>query len=59
MKTISVDAAKQKVKDEVDSETSSEDWPTFNGAKVEPNVFDLSMSEEIPILNINISGGLS
>jgi len=53
---ISVEAAKQKVKDEVDSETSSEDWPTFNGAKVEPNVFDLSMSEEIPILNINISG---
>lgn len=53
---ITVDAAKQKVKDEVDSETASEDWPTFNGAKVEPNVFDLSMSEEIPILNINISG---
>ncbi|WJJ96840.1 efflux RND transporter permease subunit [Algibacter luteus] len=53
---ISVDNAKQKVKDEVDSETASEDWPTFNGAKVEPNVFDLSMSEEIPILNINISG---
>ena len=54
--SITVDAAKQKVKDEVDSETSSEDWPTFNNAKVEPNVFDLSMSEEIPILNINISG---
>ena len=53
---ISVETAKQKVKDEVDSETSGEDWPIFNGAKVEPNVFDLSMSEEIPILNINISG---
>ena len=53
---ITVDAAKQKVKDEVDSETSSEDWPTFNGAKVEPNIFNLSISEEIPILNINISG---
>ncbi len=53
---ISVEAAKQKIKDEVDSETSGEDWPTFNGAKVEPNIFDLSMSEEIPILNINISG---
>ena len=53
---ITVDAAKQKVKDEVDSETSSEDWPTFNGAKVDPNIFELSMSEEIPILNINISG---
>ena len=53
---ISVEAAKQKVKDEVDSETASEDWPTFNDAKVEPDIFDLSMSEEIPILNINISG---
>ncbi|MHA7842089.1 MAG: efflux RND transporter permease subunit [Winogradskyella sp.] len=53
---ISVDAARQKVKDEIDSETASEDWPTFNGAKVEPNVFELSLSEEMPILNINISG---
>ena len=53
---IEVEAAKQKVKDEIDTETSSEDWPTFNDAKVEPNVFNLSMSEEIPILNINISG---
>ena len=53
---IDVAAALQKVKDEVDSETASEDWPTFNGAKVEPNVFDLSLSEEIPILNVNISG---
>ncbi|WP_139957688.1 efflux RND transporter permease subunit [Flavicella sediminum] len=53
---ITVDQAKQKVKDEIDAETASEDWPTFNGAKVEPNAFELSMSEEIPILNINISG---
>ncbi|NRB83271.1 MAG: efflux RND transporter permease subunit [Winogradskyella sp.] len=53
---ITVEAAKQKIKDEVDVETSSEDWPTFNGAKVQPNIFDLSMSEEMPILNINISG---
>ena len=53
---ISVDAAKQKIKDEIDAETSGEDWPTFNGAKIEPNVFDLNISEEVPILNINISG---
>ena len=53
---INVDDAKQKVKDEIDSETSGEDWPTFNGAKVEPNVFELNMSEEMPIMNINISG---
>lgn len=54
--SIEVQVAKQKVKDEVDSETSNEDWPTFNGAKVEPNVFDLSISEETPILNVNVSG---
>jgi multidrug efflux pump subunit AcrB len=53
---ISVDEAKQKVKDEIDSETSGEDWPSFNGAKIDPDVFELSMSEEFPILNINISG---
>ena len=53
---ITVEKAKQKVKDEIDTETSGEDWPTFNGAKVEPDVFELSLSEEMPILNINISG---
>jgi multidrug efflux pump len=53
---IEVEFAKQKVKDEIETEISGEDWPIFNGAKVEPNVFALSMSEEMPILNINISG---
>ena len=53
---MNVDAAKQMVKDKLDTEKASEDWPTFNGAKVDPNAFDLSMSEEIPFLNINISG---
>ena len=53
---ITVEEAKLRVKDEVDSETSSEDWPTFNNAKVEPNIFDLNLSEETPILNINIAG---
>jgi multidrug efflux pump len=53
---ISVEAAKQKVKDKVDSEKANEDWPLFNGAKVEPNVFDLNLSEEVPIMNINIAG---
>ncbi|MGB5555561.1 MAG: efflux RND transporter permease subunit [Flavobacteriaceae bacterium] len=53
---ITVEEAKQRVKDEVDSEKSSEDWPTFNGAKVEPNVFDLNFSEEVPIMNINFTG---
>ncbi|OSY88631.1 copper transporter [Tenacibaculum holothuriorum] len=53
---LTVDQAKQKVKDEIDEEVSGEDWPTFNGAKVEPNVFELNIAEETPILNINISG---
>lgn len=53
---ITVEEAKTKVKDKVDQETSSEDWPTFNGAKIEPNIFELSFSEEFPILNINLSG---
>ena len=53
---MDVEVAKQLVKDQIDSETSGEDWPTFNGAKVDPSVFDLSMSEEVPIMNINISG---
>ncbi|WP_418264227.1 efflux RND transporter permease subunit [Flavobacterium faecale] len=53
---IAVEDAKQKVKDKVDAKKSNEDWPTFNGVKVEPNVFDLNLSEEIPILNINLSG---
>ncbi|ADV49067.1 efflux RND transporter permease subunit [Cellulophaga sp. E16_2] len=53
---ITVDQAKQKVKDEIDTETAGEDWPNFNGAKVKPDVFELSISEEMPILNINISG---
>jgi len=54
--SITVELAKQKVKDEIAAKTSGEDWPTFNGAKIEPNVFELSMSEEMPIMNINISG---
>lgn len=53
---ISVESAKLKVKDKVDGKKAGEDWPLFNNAKVEPNVFDLTISEEIPIMNINISG---
>ncbi|MBT8282878.1 MAG: efflux RND transporter permease subunit [Muriicola sp.] len=53
---ITVEEAKQKVKDEVDVEKASEDWPLFNGAKVEPNIFDLNLAEQIPIININFTG---
>ena len=53
---ITVENAKQKVKDLVDEEKAGEDWPIFNGAKVEPNVFDLNLSESFPIINVNITG---
>ena len=53
---INVDLAKQKVKDEVDGVVAGEDWPTFNNAKLEPNVFDLNFVEEFPILNVTLKG---
>ena len=53
---ISKESAKLKVQDKIDAVTSSADWPTFNNAKVEPNAFEFSISEEIPILNIGLSG---
>ena len=54
---VSVDVAKTKVKDKVDLVKAETTWPTLdNGAKVEPNVFDLNISEEQPILNINLTG---
>jgi len=53
---LTLDQAKQKVKDEVDGEKASEDWPTFNNAKLEPNVFDLNLSESFPIMNVNFTG---
>ena len=53
---ITVENAKQEVKDEVETEKASADWPVFNGAKVEPTVFDLNLAESFPILNVNIKG---
>ena len=53
---INVDLAKQKVKDEVDAVVSGEDWPTFNNAKLEPNIFDLNFVEEFPIVNVTLEG---
>ena len=53
---INVNLAKQKVKDEVDAVVAGEDWPTFNNAKLEPNVFDLNFVEEFPIVNVTLQG---
>ena len=55
---ITKENAKIKVKDKIDAVTSSADWPTFNNAKVEPTAFEFSLSEEVPILNIGLSGDL-
>ena len=52
-----INLAKQKIKDKVDEAKGDQDWPNLDsGSKVEPSVFDLNISEEFPILNINIKG---
>jgi len=49
--------AKTKIKDKVDIVKADPDWPNLdNGSKVEPSVFELNISEEVPILNINLQG---
>ncbi len=54
---VTIEQAKRKIKDKVDNEKSNPDWPNLdNGSKVEPNVFELNISEEVPILNINLQG---
>jgi multidrug efflux pump len=54
---VSIEQAKQKVKDKVDNVKASTEWPNLdNGSKVEPSVFELNVSEEVPILNINLKG---
>lgn len=54
---IAVSVAKQSIKDKVDQTKAETTWPVLpNGAKVEPNVFDLNFSEEMPILNVNLTG---
>lgn len=54
---VGIEEAKTKVKDKVDNVKADTDWPNLdNGSKVEPNVFELNISEEVPILNINLQG---
>jgi multidrug efflux pump len=54
--SVTIAEAKVRVQNEVDIEKASEDWPVFNGAKVEPNVFDLNIAESQPIMNVNLKG---
>lgn len=57
---IPVEKAKTEVKDKVDLVTAKTDWPVMaGGGKVRPNVFNLNLSEEIPILNIDLTGDFS
>ena len=54
---VGIEEAKTKIKDKVDFVKADTDWPNLdNGSKVEPNVFELNISEEVPILNINLKG---
>lgn len=57
---LSIAEAKQRIKDKVDEAKGSTDWPIMDsGSKVDPNVFDLNISEEIPILNVSLKGNYS
>ncbi len=54
---VTIEVAKTRIKDKVDNVKADTDWPNLdNGSKVEPNVFELNISEEVPILNINLQG---
>ena len=48
--------ARQRVKDLVDNVTVGDDWPTFNNAKVDPNIFEFDIAERFPVLNISLVG---
>ncbi len=52
-----IEEAKIKIKDKADATKADTDWPSLdNGSKVEPNIFNINISEEVPILNINLKG---
>lgn len=54
---ITPEEAKQKVKDAIDLVTAESDWPTMDtGAPVDPQAFDLNITESFPIININLTG---
>ena len=54
---VPIETAKQRIKDKVDESKGNQNWPTVDsGSPVDPSVFDLNISEEFPILNINVKG---
>ncbi len=54
---VSPDEALRKVKDKVDIAKGDPDFP--QDLPADPNVFEMNISELMPIMNINISGGYS
>ena len=57
---ITIEQAKILIKDKADLTKAKTDWPNLdNGSKVEPSVFNLNISEEVPILNINLKGNFT
>jgi len=55
--SISPEEALRKVKDKVDLAKGDPDFP--NDLPADPNVFEMNMSEMMPIVNINLSGDYS
>ena len=55
--SITTDEAKIKIKDKIDAVKAEQDWPTLDGGtKVEPNAFDMNISEIMPIAQLNLTG---
>lgn len=55
--SVSPDEALRKVKDKVDIAKSDADFP--QDLPADPNVFEMNISELMPIMNINLSGDFS
>lgn len=55
--SMTIEVAKSRVKDKIDAVKAEQDWPTLDGGdKVEPNAFDLNISEMFPIAQLNLKG---
>ena len=55
--SVTPEEALRKVKDKVDIAMSDADFPT--DLPSDPNIFEMNLSEMIPIMNINLSGDFS
>lgn len=55
--SVTPEEALRKVKDKVDIAMTDSDWPTDLPA--DPNIFEMNISEMMPVMNINLSGDFS